>query len=484
MKIRTRILLGMLIVVGLGFGFLLDWIIEDLKPQYRKTTEEPLVDTAYILAELAAEHVLDGEVNIQNFQRAFDRVRERRLSVQIFDFEKTRIEFHVYITDRVGRVIFDSDLGKAVGEDYSQWRDVNRTLGGEYGARTSDDPTSAIPSSIMYVAAPIELDGELVGVLSVGKPTRNSNLFLLRSRKRILVGGIVCAVAIVLVGLLLSNAVVNPIRKLTTYARALTSGERAVLPELGSGEIAELGVAFEQMRDALEGKQYIEKYVQTLTHEMKSPIAAIKGAVELLAEDMSTEQRKRFVANIGTEANRLGSFVERLLLLAALENRKTVENVDQLDLVSIVRDVCESIEPVLKSRGIELSVSGADQVVCLGERFLLRQAVLNLVQNAIDFSVERPAICVIVTSDRDGEMQYATIAVQDNGVGIPGYAEQRVFERFYSLARPDTGQKSSGLGLSFVREVALLHGGDVRLENLVQGGVRAVMRIKQSRLTI
>src|SRR5437667_405895 len=86
-------------------------------------------------------------------------------------------------------------------------------------------------------------------------------------------------------------------------------------------------VARSLRRDALEGKNYVEQYVQTLTHEIKSPLSAIRGAAELLEEEMPREQRSRFVANIRQEADRLHKIAERLLDLSAVEARKALENV-------------------------------------------------------------------------------------------------------------------------------------------------------------
>jgi two-component system sensor histidine kinase CreC len=84
-------------------------------------------------------------------------------------FSKDSIDFRVYITDELGRVVFDSE-GLALGADYSQWRDVARVLKGEYGARSTRAQAGDASSSVMYVAAPVHYQGRLLGVLSVAKP--------------------------------------------------------------------------------------------------------------------------------------------------------------------------------------------------------------------------------------------------------------------------------------------------------------------------
>jgi two-component system sensor histidine kinase CreC len=108
-----------------------------------------------------------------------------------------------------------------------------------------------------------------------------------------------------------------------------------------------------------------------------------------------------------------------------------------------------------------------------GERFLLGQAVGNLVQNAVEFS-PAGAVVEVEVGTAGGLVR---VGVQDCGPGVPDYALAKIFDRFYSLPRPDTGRKSSGLGLSIVREIARLHGGEVTLENRPEGGARAELTL-------
>jgi two-component system sensor histidine kinase CreC len=111
--------------------------------------------------------------------------------------------------------------------------------------------------------------------------------------------------------------------------------------------------------------------------------------------------------------------------------------------------------------------------VVQGDAFLLAQALGNLVHNAIDFTPAGGTVAMRIRA----EAGQAVVAVEDTGSGVPDYALAQVFDRFYSLPRPDTGRKSSGLGLSIVREVARLHRGEATLENRTEGGARAVLTL-------
>ncbi len=100
-----------------------------------------------------------------------------------------------------------------------------------------------------------------------------------------------------------------------------------------------------------------------------------------------------------------------------------------------------------------------------GDRFLLGQAMQNLLDNAMDFSPEHGELWVQLEQDE----HTVTWVVRDQGAGIPAYAQDRIFERFYSLPRGESDERSSGLGLCLVREVSELHGADIRIENAADG---------------
>jgi two-component system sensor histidine kinase CreC len=120
-------------------------------------------------------------------------------------------------------------------------------------------------------------------------------------------------------------------------------------------------------------------------------------------------------------------------------------------------------------RGVVVTLTAGEPRWVRGEKFLLEQAIGNLLHNALDFTPPGGAVTVAITV----EGTRAIVSIDDTGPGVPAYALEKVFDRFYSLPRPDTGRKSSGLGLSIVREVARLHGGEATLENRPGGGARA-----------
>jgi two-component system sensor histidine kinase CreC len=352
---------------------------------------------------------------------------------------------------------------------------VHLTLKGEYGARTTRSVEGDESSSILHVAAPIIVDGNIAGVLTVCKPTTNIT-WLVKNAKLQVVGIAFLALLVAgLLGFLASRWITLPIKRLTDYANAIRTGKRTEFPKLGKSEIGEMGQAFEKMQEALEGKRYVEQYIQNLTHEVKSPLSAIRGAAELLEEPMDEQQRARFLANIRGESLRIQKIVDKMLDLASLESRSKLLNIEPVRLQPLIRTVLEGFEPVLTRKQLDSEVLVPGDAVVAGDSFLLHQAVTNLVQNAIDFSPLQGRIMIRAESDK----QMVRLSVIDEGTGVAEFAGERIYEKFFSLQRPDTGQKSTGLGLNFVRQVALLHEGDIKLENRTQGGVIATLSLRR-----
>ncbi|MEO0018444.1 MAG: two-component system sensor histidine kinase CreC [Verrucomicrobiota bacterium] len=458
-------------IITLGFYQLARSFLAEVEPQTFQATEEMMVDTANLLAELvAADLHPDGAVTA-DLRQAFDKAHARRFESHIFYHLKHQVGINAYLTDHKGIVVFDSDGGTREGQNFSAKRDVALTLAGHYGARSSRANPDDSSTSILYIAAPV---GDPVcprGVLTVYKAQLDV-MPLVRARQRIIYtacgligGGILFLIGAVYLWLY------HPIGKITEYARAIERGERPAKPNIGIGrEVNTLASALDSMRAALDGRGYVERYIQTLTHEMKSPLAAIRGAAELLHEDLPPATRQRFLDNILAETARSDRLISRLLELAAIESRQTLDKPAAIDFRTILSGAIEMARPLAEIAGVVLAHESASAPLCgCGDAFILRAAITNLLENAIDFSPRGQRI-VITLAARDGTVE---LAVRDHGPGIPEYAREMVFQRFYSLRHHGTGRKGTGLGLTLVREAAELHHGSITLAPATGGGTIA-----------
>ncbi|MDR1164051.1 MAG: two-component system sensor histidine kinase CreC, partial [Candidatus Accumulibacter sp.] len=395
MNISVRFFLGYFLVLGLAAWFVLNIVTDEISPGLRQAREEMQVDTAHLLAEFAADDLAAGRIGDGAFAAALADAARRDPVATIFGIRKEKMDFRVYVTDARGKVVFDS-AGQAVGEDFSQWNDVALALRGEYGARTTRTDPKDPTSSSMYVAAPVEKDGERIGVLSFVKPTATLIPYIDRMTGRIRSGSFVMLAVSALIGVFFSAWLTWSINGLIRYARDVCAGRKAAPPTTGGRQFSELAHALAAMRERLEGKQYVEKYVQNLAHEMKSPLTAIVSAAELLEGDLPDAERQRFAALIQEQSGRMQLVIERLLQLARVEQLQRLEDGQVLDLAELARQAVASRATALERRGLTATVRAPEACPCRGDAFLLQQAIANVLDNAIDFSPVGGAIDLAV----------------------------------------------------------------------------------------
>jgi two-component system, OmpR family, sensor histidine kinase CreC len=491
-KLGLRLLLGFFIITGLAAFFILRVFVEEVRPSVREVMEDMLVDTANLLAELAAADLArmppGGTLKGSAFAAAVQDYATRPVDASIWGLDKRSLDYRVYVTDASGRVVFDTgfrDRPDDTGADYSRWRDVARTLRGEYGARATREVQTDDNSSVMYVAAPVLAADrqQRLGVLTVAKPMDTVAPFIARAQATILKQGALLLGLSLLIGILVTGWVIWSVRRLRHYAQHVQFGQRQPAPVL-SGELGELARAMEAMRDRLDGHAHLEHTVRALTHELKSPLTAIAGAAELLQEDLPAADRQAFGQQIQGQTERLRALVERMLELSKLEHQGVPAQHHPVPLAELVDTVCQAAQARISQRGLRVAWLQRDEATVHGDPELLRLAVANLLDNAVDFAPRGSLLELVVQATPAGTV----FSLRDHGPGAPDYALPRLGERFYSTARPAEGhepagppqgripegaarrhssepaRKGTGLGLAIVRQVAAMHGAQVQFE--------------------
>ncbi len=450
MKIRTAIFTVYVAASAVGFIGVMGLVLRDVRLRYVESMRRTLGDTAAYLATYVtpASAGEDWARKLEGLPPGTEVLR-------------------VFACGADGRVIFDS-ARRDSGHIYA-W---TMTGGGRRASENYTVVNLAEVGNELRVAAPVRLQQGLIGWVGVGRPLATVAEGISHARWGLIWSAGAVALVMIVAGWWIAARLTHSLERLTAYVRTVRDGRHATPPPSRATEITELGRAFEEMRDALEGKQHVERYTQALAHEVKAPLAAIRGAAELLDEKMPEEQRKKFLGNIRGEAARIQQSVERLLELSSLEARKALRQTETIAAADLVAEAAAALRPAFESARVTLKAEPVPATL-RGERVLLREALVNLLQNALDFSPAGSA----VTLRGAAAAGQASFTVEDNGPGVPDYALPRVFERFYSLPRPGSERKSTGLGLALVREIAHLHGGDATLENRPGGGARAVFWI-------
>ena len=473
---RRRLTLGLL----LGLEVLLAGLIwqegRNLERHCRAATEALLTDTAQLIASLLAADLHHGQLRPDRVGRVLAPLASAKTAqtTALNLPAEPSAALHIQVTDKTGRAVFDSHRPQALAlPPTSQSED---SVLDRYAARMDQNRATDALSSMVVVAAPILWQAQAIGEVRVGKPIVGFELSLVAARWHFLLGGLYMGLALVGLAGGVTLWWLRPLDLLAEYAAVLRRGNFRALPNVGRSTLGWLGAVLDALRDTIAGRRYVEEYVQALTHEIKTPLATIQATAEVLEDSMSRRQRQRFLTHIQEAVRHLQAVVDRLLELSALETRRRLSEKRTIRLADFTAEAIAALSLEAKSKHVTVSTAIPAGAAVRGQRALLVCAVVNLLQNAIDFSPKAGHVELTVSAVGD---DYA-LTVHDQGPGIPPYARTRLFEHFYSLPRPASGKRSTGLGLTLVREIAELHHGRIDVTNHPEGGAIARLRLPQA----
>ncbi|MBI3346837.1 MAG: two-component system sensor histidine kinase CreC [Burkholderiales bacterium] len=465
MRLGLRVFFGFFLIAGLSAVLLLKVFLAEVKPSVREVMEDLMVDTAHLLAEQAADELdATGLRPGSRLAAQLQRYVKRDVDVTIWGLRKQTLDLRIYVTDASGRVVLDSGQPSAVGQDYSQWRDVALTLRGDYGARASPNIAHQGRSTVLVVAAPVVRNGKKVGVVSVAKPVASVQGFIDRAERRVFWAGAALLTASLVVGVAVTLWLVASVRQLRRYAQQAQAGQ-AIAPPAMPGELGDLAHAMDDMRRRLEGREQLEHDVRALTHELKSPLAALRASGELLQDELPAADRHRFAAQVLDQTARLQTLVERVLALSQLEAQLGPGDKQRVALADWAEAQIERQAPRLAQQGLRIAWTARESVDVAVDAALLELAFGNLLVNAIAFAPAGSTLEMAVSTTATT----ARLTLRDHGPGVPPAAFAQLGQRFFSTARPGSLVKGSGLGLAIARRVAELHGGRLAFEAAAPG---------------
>jgi two-component system OmpR family sensor kinase len=273
----------------------------------------------------------------------------------------------------------------------------------------------------------------------------------------------------------------RPLEEMATTARSISSGalSQRVAPSDSRSEVGQLGLALNTMLSELEvafhereaTEQRLRQFLTDASHELRTPLTSIQGFAELfrLGGDEDRVDLPVILRRIEDESARMKVLVEDLLLLARLDETHATARTS-VDLAVLAADACSDAIAAAPDR--QLTLEAPEPVVVLGDSDHLRQAIANLVNNAVSHTPTGARIEVGAHTE-DG---MAVVAVRDHGLGLDGEALEHVFDRFWQ-ADPARAGARAGLGLSIVAGIAHEHGGTATAANAEGGGARFTLRL-------
>ncbi len=312
----------------------------------------------------------------------------------------------------------------------------------------------------LHHARSIVVNGQVVGVVLVSRSPSALFRGMWEDWGKIMLGVVVILGLLVVVAAVLARAIVVPVERLSAATRALAQGRSASLraPTLEVREIRSLNADFAAMAEAINRRsRYLRDFAASLSHEFKTPLAGIRGGIELLQDHgatMSKATRTRFLSNMEGDATRLSRLVSRLMELARADM--------EADMARSPGDASGAVAPVLarladahSSPGFAVTYTIEPDYPLLGiEEEALETVLATLIENAR----QAGATALAITTGHRGK--FASIALTDNGPGVPEADRVRVFDPFFTSKR-DTG--GTGLGLPIARALAESRGGSLEL---------------------
>jgi signal transduction histidine kinase len=276
--------------------------------------------------------------------------------------------------------------------------------------------------------------------------------------------GMVAAGVSLAVARQIARGMTQPLRDMASAARRMETGDYSVRVQTRSrDEVGRLAAAFNRMSGELENlEQSRRDLVANVSHELKTPIAAIRAHLENLLDGVETPDPATLEVML-SQVERLGRLVDQLLDLSRLESGEVPLRLEPLPLQSLVDDLISEIGVARPGRGVQVRNDvPADLPALSADRERVHQVLFNLVDNAVRFTPTGGSVTVTARR-RNGAVE---VAVSDTGAGIPAEHLPRLFERFYradpARARGDGG---TGIGLAIARSVVEAHGGQIRAES-------------------
>jgi heavy metal sensor kinase len=280
-------------------------------------------------------------------------------------------------------------------------------------------------------------------------------------------------------GYKLAGRVLDPIEKMAQRAKQITSerlGERLPV-ENPEDELGHLARTFNEMLSRIEESfEQLKRFTSDASHELRTPLAALRSVGEVgLHKNATSEEYRDMIGSMLEEVNRLTNLVESLLTLSRADAGQLPLRYTIFPVMDLVRDAAGLLDVLIEEKKLTFTLNGDESLYIRGDRLFLRQAVINVLHNAVKFTPLGGAIMLNVSRGDDAK---AVLSITDNGPGIPAEHRTFVFDRFYRVDPARSGEnKGAGLGLSIARWAVQSHDGEILLSDVPGGGCTFWIRL-------
>jgi len=457
-------LLSLLIVALVSAGPLSWYFLQELQAYGLRKLEERLQSEARLVAAIT------DSIGIEDRKALSEALRKSALEVNS----------SLIVLDSTGDIVASSSDMDEASADYPQRPEVRVALEGQQGKRVAHAPDGRLE---LFKAIPIISNGDVASVSYVSARTFSIATLLRDYSATLALLSILFAIVTLLLAETLARWISGPLRKLEIGAEAFAAGDLGVRvrPE-GPRETRAAGEAFNTMADQvgnivaelLKEERRKSQFVSDVSHELKSPLTAIRGTAETLLEnDITENDRQRFLTTIVRESKRLSRLAEDLLALQRIEGATGELPMRRVDLLDVAQGAIEGLAHNAAQRQVTISLAGSAPAV-LGDPDRLQQVIANILDNA----VRHTPIDGKVTVELGRDETHALVSISDEGPGIPDESLPYIFDRFYrAQTSRDRATGGAGLGLAIARSIITRHAGEITAANLESRGARFTFKL-------
>lgn len=273
-------------------------------------------------------------------------------------------------------------------------------------------------------------------------------------------------------GYALARRALSPIEKMAREAREITPDKlHARLPvDNADDELGQLARVFNETLARLEQAfEQLRRFTSDASHELRTPLAMIRSVGEVgLQKDGSRTEYRDIIGSMLEEVNRLTSLIDNLLTISRADSGHIQLHRTRTSVLALAREAATLFEILTEEKSQTLDIAGDETAEIDGDRIFLRQALVNIIHNAVKYSPPAETISVLV---RSGNTSTVVIEIKDNGPGIPPEDQPRIFDRFYRVDKARWRESGgAGLGLSIAKWAVEAHGGCISLHSEVNKG--------------
>ena len=318
----------------------------------------------------------------------------------------------------------------------------------------------------------------IIGVMLTSVSTDNitTNIAVLDGKASIL--QFLMMILVVALSWITSRVLVKPFEQVTASIRAVKDGfETEAIDVSDYVETEHIITAFNELLNRMKAlDESRQEFVSNVSHELKTPITSMKVLADSLIaqEDVPVELYKEFMTDIADEIDRENKIITDLLSLVKMDKTAADLNIEAVNINELIELILRRLRPIAGQKDIDVIYESVRDVTAEVDEVKLTLAISNLVENAIKYNEEHGYVKVTLDADH----RFFTVAVEDNGMGIPEEAKEHIFERFYRVDKSHSRKiGGTGLGLAITRSSILMHRGAVKVESEEGKGTTFLVKI-------